>query len=165
MTAIAPDYFSEQATKIYYNEPGGTKLHSPLAPDEFYGRVRIFRGYYKNTTGSTIAANKVISLTKLPAGRILPNSVVYFTALGASRTLDIGYNDHKKNDGTAVANDIDALVDGVDASSAGSTTVGVLAANIQGLKLEGQAEILCKILGDTMPANGEISALFFVAID
>lgn len=164
MAVTAIDYKSEQAVKIYNNEPGGAKANTPLPPDDFYGKVRVFRGYFKNTTGGDIAANKVISVTKLPAGRILPMSTLYHTALGSGVTLDVGYNVHKNNtNGTAIDADIDAILDGADVAAAGSKTVS--ATNIQGITLNGQAEITAKILGAVMPANAELSFVFFVVVD
>jgi hypothetical protein len=72
-------------------------------------------------------AGSTAEVVDLPAGRIsvvLPLSRIAFSAMGTSRTMDVGWLAHTRNDGTAVAADPNGLDDGVDVSSAGAVAPG-----------------------------------------
>lgn len=151
------DYKSAQVTKL------DASPRQNLQTTESRGRVRYFKGYYKNETGSTIAANSIIALALIDApGVILPTSVVYVTAFGSSRTMDVGLQSYTATDGTAVTDDVDALKDGTDVSAATSFSLNE---NTQGISLSGPAQVVAKVLGGTMPANAEIIAHIYVVMD
>ena len=87
--------------------------------DKWLGRMRIF--YFSFTRTAQGAAGSLCNLLQLPGGRvrlILPLSRIHTSALGASRTMDIGWLAHTDHDGDAVAADPNGLDDGVDVSSA-----------------------------------------------
>lgn len=81
--------------------------------------------YFKATQGAAAGdAGSTFDLGRLPFGsvRILPGaSLITCSALGASRTLDIGHRAYETRggvDSTVEAEDLDALVANVDVSSA-----------------------------------------------
>ena len=72
-------------------------------------------------------AGSFARLFKLPAGKarvINSLSRVAFSAMGAARTLDLGWEAYTDDQNNAVAADPNGLDDGVDVSSAGSVTPG-----------------------------------------
>jgi len=134
------------------------------------GFMRAVPFYYKNETGSTLAADSIIELCKIGAGLVLPSSTVSTTAFGASRTLDIGFQEYKATDQDSssstynyektFASDIDALVDGLDVSSAVTNqTMGAALSDGRGVEVYGQVAILAKVIGGTLPANGVIQGV------
>ncbi|MFP4037000.1 MAG: hypothetical protein ACLFUE_05720 [Desulfobacteraceae bacterium] len=71
-------------------------------------------GYYKNTaTSAALDQNSVIQLIPMPAGAQLLDLIIVWSALGASRTLDVGIGD-----------DVDMFFDGLDAEHAGNARLG-----------------------------------------
>ena len=89
---------------------------------EAHGRLRFARFSY--TQSGAGDAGSVARLIRLPKGRVrivLPLSRVAFSAMGASRTLDLGWEAYAAADGSGdVAADPNGLDDGVDVSSAGA---------------------------------------------
>lgn len=155
--ALTIDYKSTQVGKI---EGSPAKR---LDTTESRGRVRYFKGYFKNETGGTIAANSIIALANIDApGVILPSSKVYVTALGASRTLDVGLQAYKTIEGEAVAESVDGLKDGADVATAGSFNLDDA---ISGVAVTGPVQVVAKVLGGTMPTNAEVVAHLFVVMD
>lgn len=132
--------------------------------DEFYGRVRYALGEF--TQGAAAGdANSTADLVFIPQGcRILPQSQVFVSALGTSRTLDVGHTAHVEADGTDVSAAVDKFIDGLDVSSAvlhapfGTGTNGVnkfqFVEQIDG----GRALIQAKCLGGTLLAAATIDA-------
>ena len=71
MAVITPDFKSQQMTNI------ASPPLTYLRPNELGGRVRCAFFYFAPATGNDVAATKVVSLTKLPAGaRILSGKIV-----------------------------------------------------------------------------------------
>ncbi len=136
-----------------------------LEPHEHEGRVRIFRGYFKNTTGGTIATGVNISMVKVPPCRILAMSKFRFSAFGASATIDIGWQNYTEVDGDAVTEDPDGIKNDLDVSSAGSYEFGSDAANYQGISIGGQAEIVIQTGGAVMPTNAEAIMELLCVVD
>ena len=92
---------------------------------DWHGRMRIARFEY--TQSGQGDAGSLAELVKLPAGRvrlILPLSRIAFAAMGASRTMDLGWLTHTDDDGNPVLADPNGLDDGVDVSSAGAVNPG-----------------------------------------
>lgn len=110
-----------------------------LMPDTFQAGVLMCRSA-KYTATAALDANSVIKMVPVPAGARITRIDYMTTALGASRTLDIGN-----------ADTIDAYVDGDDVSSAVADSVvldTILAADI---------DVQFKILGDTLPDEAVLS--------
>jgi hypothetical protein len=84
MAAIVPDYNTDQATKVV----NSGSAYAPLKPNELSGRVRIAYFYYKPTVA--IAADKVVRLTRLPAGARIIGGEVKSNAFVATSTLNVG---------------------------------------------------------------------------
>lgn len=106
-----------------------TQISGPLASppvlngtNEDHGRVRIKR--FTFTQGAALGdAGSLAEIVKLPAGDVrvlLTQSLVAHSALGAARTIDMGWLAYTDTDGDAVVADPNGLDDGVDGSSAGS---------------------------------------------
>lgn len=95
-------------------------------PIDKHGKLRFAYFYYKNETGAALAAASEIDLCDLPTGRlrVLPNLSRYrCTALGAARTLDIGYRAYyATTSGAAEAEDDNAFVAAKDVSGAVNDT-------------------------------------------
>ena len=71
------------------------------------------------------AAGSLAELVRLPAGNIrviLGLSYVAFSAMGASRTMDLGWLAYETPEGVAMVADPNGLDDGVPVSGAGSVT-------------------------------------------
>ena len=88
---------------------------------DWHGRLRIAR--FDFTQSGQGDAGSLAELVQLPAGRvrvILPLSRVAFAAMGAARTLDLGWLAYTDDDGNAVTADPNGLDDGVDVATAGS---------------------------------------------
>ena len=90
--------------------------------NEIHGKFRIL--YFNFTQGAAAGdAGSLAELVKIPAGSvrvILPLSRIAFSAMGASRTMDLGWLAYTDLNNDAVAADPNGLDDGVDVSSAGS---------------------------------------------
>ena len=129
------------------------------------GVIKATRFYYKNETGSTIAADSIIQLCTIGPCLVLPTSFVTTTAFGASRTLDVGYQEYTDIRGTLTNSDIDAFLDGLDVSAAVAQTVfGSQSASVtygKGFYLDGQTDVLAKVIGGTLPTNGIIQGIIF----
>lgn len=92
---------------------------------EWHGRVRSM--FFEHTQSGAGDAGSIVRAVRLPAGSvrlILPLSRIAFSAFGAARTLDIGWEAYTDDNGDAVAADPNGLDDGVDVSSAGSINPG-----------------------------------------
>ncbi len=125
-----------------------------------HGKLRI--AYFDFTKPSpTGDAGSDVQLVRLPPGRvrlILPLSRIAFSALGTSRTLDLGWAAYVGLDGVTVIADQNGLDDGVDAASAGSVvpggTVGgaetVLFASRSGVILTAQVNDGTFVAADTL---------------
>lgn len=115
---------TENSTQ-YANTQADPRVMNPT--HEAHGRVRIAR--FNFTQGASAGdAGSIARLVKLPKGKvrvILPLSRVAFSAMGASRTMDLGWEAYRADDGSGdVAEDPNGLDDGVDVSSAGSVIPG-----------------------------------------
>lgn len=110
---------TQNATQ-YGNTQADPRVMNPT--HEAHGRLRVAR--FNFTQSGAGDAGSIVRLVKLPKGKvraILPLSRVAFSALGASRTLDLGWQAHQADDGSGeVAADPNGLDDGVDAASAGA---------------------------------------------
>lgn len=91
-----------------------------------HGRLRFARFSFSQSGAGD--AGSTARLIKLPKGKvrvILPLSRVAYSAMGASRTLAVGWDAHRADDGSGdVAADPGGLDNGVDVSSAGAVVPG-----------------------------------------
>jgi len=130
-------------------------------PIDDHGKLRY--QYAKVTASGALAANGTMGLFWLPPGRkrILPHlSRITTSAFGAGRTLDIGHDEYMKrpagNDPEAA--DPDALVDGLDVSSAVTADPLGTALKFDMYSLD-ETLIYATVLGGTMPDAGTVEVL------
>jgi hypothetical protein len=93
--------------------------NSPLRPlgGETQGEARMARFSYTHAAG---AGTGEINLVKLPPGRLCiysDLSHIVTSAMGANADLHLGYRAHKTEGGEPVAQNEDALVNGIDADA------------------------------------------------
>ena len=109
----------------YANTVAEPRVRNPT--HEAHGRLRFAR--FNFTQGAAAGdAGSLARLVRLPKGRVrlvLPLSRVAHSALGASRTIDLGWEAHVADDGSGdVAADPNGLDDGVDGATAGAFVPG-----------------------------------------
>ena len=95
-----------------------------IEANQWNGKLRFYEFDITTVAGSD---GDTIGLIKLPAGKqriVLPLSRIAFSAFGAARTMDLGWEAYTDQDGTAVAADPNGLDDGIDVSGAGSVNPG-----------------------------------------
>lgn len=144
---------------IYANQIA-TGAQTFLRPDQLDGRLRAC--YFEFTQGGSAGdAGSIANLVKLPAGNtrlFLPLSRIYFSAMGASRTMDLGWLAYTDPDGGAVVADPNGLDDGVDVSSAGSVNPGGTVGKAETFRFNsrGGVVITAQINDGTIPAAAEI---------
>lgn len=163
--SLTIDYLSTEATAEQQMILGGTGAQAKLSTQIYGGKTRIFRGYFKNTTGSTIATGKNIGLIRIPAGLILPSSEIYFKGFTTSCTLDLGWQNYIKNDvaQTAVAESANGIKDDLAVATAGSYRIGT--DTILGFTFDGPALLVAQTGGAAMPTNAEIAWYIHLAVD
>ncbi|MBO6784455.1 MAG: hypothetical protein JJ899_14465 [Alphaproteobacteria bacterium] len=158
---------TENSTQ-YGNTVADPRVMNPT--QEAHGRLRVAR--FNFTQGASAGdAGSIARLVRLPKGKvrvILPLSRVAFSALGASRTLDMGWEAYRTDEGSGeVAADPNGMDDGVDVSSAGAVvpggTVGgdetVLFESLDGVVLTAQ------INDGTIPAAATLDGYLVYVMD
>tara|TARA_R110000765_G_scaffold393927_1_gene487353 strand:- start:73 stop:561 length:489 start_codon:yes stop_codon:yes gene_type:complete len=112
--AVTTEY-SSQYTESYVTVPAKVP-----ESHEWMGRLR--QSFFEFTQGAAAGdAGSLAYLIRLPAGKvrlILPMSRIHVSALGSSRTFDLGWLAYTDDDNSAVVVDPNGLDDGVDVSSA-----------------------------------------------
>jgi len=156
---------AEESTQVANYNTTVPPVH--MAPHDWGGKLRFFR--FTFTQGA--AAGDVAStqaLVRLPGGKIrviLPLSRIAFSAFGAARTLDLGWQAYTDDNGDAVAADPNGLDDGVDVSSAGSVIPSGTVGGDETYLFESQAGVIIESQcnDDTIPAaatlKGHIAAV------
>jgi hypothetical protein len=134
-----------------------------------HGRVRFARfSFVQSGAGDAVSFARLVGLPKGRVRVILPLSRVAFSAMGASRTMDVGWEGYVADDGSgAVAADPYGLDDGVDVASAGAVipggTVGsdetLLFASLTGAVLTAQVN------DGTIPDGATLSGHFAYVMD
>lgn len=149
---------TEKSTQVT-NENNGVANESV----NYKGLVHFFQ--FDFTQGAAAGdINSTMDLIKLPPGKwrfLKKQSIVYVSAFGAARTLDIGHTGYTEPDDDVVAADEIAIHSAADASAAGSFEPGD--------ELEGAGEdgsliintrttvvIQAKVEGGTIPAGATI---------
>lgn len=96
------------------------------ATHEAHGRLRVARFNFIQAGAGD--AGSTVRLLALPKGRVRvigPLSRIAHSAMGAGRTLDLGWEAYRADDGSGeVAADPNGLDDGIDVSSAGAVVPG-----------------------------------------
>ncbi|KKN00111.1 hypothetical protein LCGC14_1141090 [marine sediment metagenome] len=133
----------------------------PVVMAKPYDAEKVRFMYFSFVQGAAAGdANSLMNLVTLPGGNLrLIKTMCHYncSAFGASRTLDVGYLAHTKQDGTAVAASIDKLDDGGDVSALanrimGTGTAGLTADPTILFDSRDGVTIQAKVLGDTIPA-------------
>lgn len=151
----------EQSTQVAASE---ASPNTPVATYDWDGKVR--RQYFEFTQGAAAGdATSLAELVKLPPGKLrvfLPSSRIYFSAMGTSRTMDLGHLAYTDLDGDAVAADPNDLDDGVDVSSAGSLNPAGTIGTHETKLFESQdgVTLTAQINDGTIPAAATISGWF-----
>lgn len=95
----------------------------PVYPTEVRGSKCI--DYFTHTQSGVGDAGSTVHIARLPPGRvrlILPECSFYCNWTASTQTLDFGHEAYTQLDGTAVAANADALLDGLDVDTAGNFT-------------------------------------------
>jgi hypothetical protein len=112
--AVTTQYGVEY-TSIFQTEPP-----APNETHEWHGRLRT--AYCTHVQSGVGDATSIIYLFKLPPGSVrlmVPMCWAYVNWTTASATLDMGYGAYTNLAGTAVAADVDGIIDGISVESAG----------------------------------------------
>ncbi|MEZ5665879.1 MAG: hypothetical protein R3F55_00255 [Alphaproteobacteria bacterium] len=140
----------------------------PNPVHDWGGRMRI--ALFDFAQAGVGDAGSLAELVKLPAGHvrlILPLSRIAFSAMGASRTMDVGWAAHAGHDGTPVAADPDGLDAAVAVSSAGavnpSGTVGAGETVLFGA--QAGLTLTARIGGGTVPDGATLNGWFVYVVD
>lgn len=157
---------TEDSTQVGYTT--ATPEKHP-ATHELHGRLRI--AFFAFTQGAGAGdATSTASLVKLPAGKVrlmLRLSYVGFSALGSSRTMDLGWQAFTDDDGDSVAADPNGLDDGVDVSSAGSVIPGGTVGTHETYLFESQGGVTidAQINDGTIPIAATLMGHFVYVVD
>lgn len=136
---------------------------------DWRGKLRF--EFFTHTQVATGDANSTVELVKLPAGKVRvfkTLSVISVSALGAARTMDVGYRAHTKVDGTAVAEVEDAFISALDVSAATNNTAFTeAAATTPTLALESREgiTIFAKVEAAAIDPGETFTGVVFYAID
>lgn len=152
-----------------YDESNTTVPAKVPETHEWAGRMRI--AFFEFTQGAAAGdATSIAQLIKLPAGKvrlILPLSRIHFSALGSSRTMDLGWESYVDDDGDTVAADPNGLDDGVDVSSAGSVNPAGTVGTHETYLFESKVGVVitAQINDATIPIAATLKGYFFYVID
>jgi hypothetical protein len=133
-------------------------------PDRWGGRLR--RKRFTFTQGLAVGdAGSLAELIRLPPGRVtlyLNDARVSNSALGASRTMDLGWLAYRNTSDVAVAADPNGLVDGVDVSGAVVTTPTGLIGDEEAVEFDSQegVTITAQINDGTIPIAATLKGYF-----
>ncbi len=137
---------------------------------DWHGRLRLM--FFEFTQGAAAGdAGSIARLVKLPAGKvrvILPVSRIGFSALGAARTMDVGWEAYNDDDGNnAIAADPNGLDDGVDVSAAGAVNPTGIVGGAETYLFESTAGVVlsAQINDGTIPAGATIKGYFVYVVD
>ena len=141
---------------------------TPNPVHEWAGRLRI--ALFDFTQSGVGDAGSIAELVKLPAGHvrlILPLSRVAFSALGSSRTMDLGWAAYASHDGAAVVADPNGLDAAVSVSSAGSVNPSGTIGGGETLLFSAQEglTVTAQINGGTVPDGASLNGWFVYVVD
>jgi len=125
------------------------------------GRMRVMFDSF--ALSGDLAATDKIFMGKLPKGAIVYDAILAFDDLDAAGgTVDVGY----EYADALLVDDPDAFLAAVDVTSAG--TVGMIEQNNMvgfGYEVEGDADVIVTVVGDTDAVTGTIKLAIFYALD
>lgn len=156
-----------QTATQYANSQAEPRVMNPT--HEAHGRLRVAR--FNFTQSGTGDAGSVARLVKLPKGKvrtILPLSRLAFSAHGASRTLDFGWEAYQADDGSGVVAGVpNGLDDGVDVSSAGAVVPGGTVGGDETVLFEslGGVVLTAQINDGTIPDSATIDGTVVYVMD
>jgi len=137
--------------------------------DELRGKLKVLR--FSFVQGAAAGdAGSLQELVKIPAGvvrLILPLSRIAVSALGISRTMDLGWLAYTGLDGDAVVADPNGLEDGVDVSSA----VAFIPAGVVGgdetylFSSNGGLTLTAQVNDGTIPIGATVDGYFIYVQD
>jgi hypothetical protein len=134
-----------------------------LNPQDYNGRVRSVTGYFKNTTGATIAIGQNIALVEVNPCKVLPNSRLYFAGFTAGNTLDLGINGYVNSKNEVVADALTSIAATYDVSA--NATFVFETGHKAGIKIPGEAILTATVRGAAIPVNAEIWINLLVVVD
>lgn len=143
---------TQDSTQIA-NASAEPRIKNPTT--DAHGRLRFARFSFAQSGFGD--AGSVARLAKLPKGKlrvILPLSRIAFSALGTSRTLDLGWEGYSADDGSGtVVADPNGLDDSIDASSAGAAIPGGTIGGDESVLFEslGGVVLTAQVNGGTIP--------------
>lgn len=147
----------------------GNSVATPPTMNETFSWGGAMRPYFFSFTQGAAAgdAGSLANLVTVPAGRfrvILPQSRIYFSAMGTARTMDLGHAAYTDQDGTAVAADPNDLDDGVDVSSAGSVNPSGTIGTHETKEFNSNSGVTfqAQINDGTIPASATISGYIMI---
>jgi hypothetical protein len=136
-----------------------TGTQPALEAHAFYGKLRALP--FNFTQSGVGDANSIVRLLKMPAGKhtiLWGLSRLRVSALGAGRTLDLGYAAHYDPAGAAVAGDEDAFASAIDVSAA-----AVIVFDETGNDLV--TSMNAKVEVDTIPNAATIDGYIVIAVE
>lgn len=137
---------------------------SEKAPiNKWGGNVRCMYDTY--ALSADLASGDKIYLGKLKKGDRVLEVVLAFADLdGSGGTVDVGY-EYNATGESALTDDLDAFMADIDVTSAGTATMSADLANAGGFgyEIEGDADIVVSIDGDTDATSGTIKLLVVYA--
>lgn len=132
-------------------------------PIDDHGKLR-FQYFSIAALPVAYAQDDTVVLFRLPPGRIrhLPHlSRITVSALGSSRTIDIGHKAYSKRppDNDVEADDVDAFIDGLDVATGVTSVVWGTGMKFDMYSRE-EISVYMTILGGTMPVAASASGIF-----
>lgn len=130
---------------------------SEKAPANKWG-ARLRCVYDTYALSADLAAGDKIYMGKLPKGaRVIDVQCSFADLDGSGGTIDIGY-EYNASGESALTDDLDAFGVDIDVTSAASYTMAAEGANLAGVgyEIEGDADIVVSIDGDTDATSGTI---------
>lgn len=129
------------------------------------GKLRCMKCNFTAPTGGLAVAD-IVKLAEMPRGSVVVGHMSRFKSslLGAARTWDLGYAAHTNEEtDAAVAADVDAFVDGADASAAVDMlfTAATVGGNAPEHEAVGKYDLIATLAGDTMAAAETLEAWIF----
>jgi hypothetical protein len=106
-------------------------------PNELGGRVRVAHGVYE---ASSLPADDVIEMFRLPTGARIISGQLAHDALGGSTTLSVGHGAYNNSDGTVVALDADEFKAAAASTSAQKVDVAATLALGSGIEVDADDE-------------------------
>ena len=159
------DVVSEPLKTITENKGAAAKTQ------DLHGRLRVASFEYTNATGGTLADGTTFQLVDLPKNKVKilgTLSNLKSSALGASRVIKVGHAAYTAVDGTAVADNDDAICGAVSLATAVvaqlNNTIADAGASLE-INSQGGVRIYGTITGGTIPSGATIKGEIIYVVD